>query len=47
LVNVNPTFHGHNYELILNVTGEIDPETGYVMDVKFYPIIKEEAEKSI
>jgi 6-pyruvoyltetrahydropterin/6-carboxytetrahydropterin synthase len=31
----NPNFHGHNYELIVSVTGQIDPETGYVMDVKF------------
>ncbi len=30
----NPNFHGHNYELIVSVCGEIDPETGYVMDVK-------------
>ncbi len=30
----NPNFHGHNYELIVSVTGEIDPETGYVIDVK-------------
>lgn len=30
----NPNFHGHNYELIVNVTGEISPETGFVMDVK-------------
>ena len=30
----NPHFHGHNYELIVSVTGEIDPETGYVMDMK-------------
>lgn len=30
----NPNFHGHNYELIVNVTGAIDPETGYVIDVK-------------
>ena len=27
----NPNFHGHNYELIVSVTGEIDKETGYVM----------------
>jgi 6-pyruvoyltetrahydropterin/6-carboxytetrahydropterin synthase len=27
-------FHGHNYELIVSVTGEIDSETGYVMDIK-------------
>ena len=30
----NPNFHGHNYELIVSVTGEINPETGYVMDLK-------------
>jgi len=30
----NPNFHGHNYELIVSVTGEIDPETGYVIDIK-------------
>lgn len=29
-----PHFHGHNYELIVKVTGEPDPETGYVMDLK-------------
>ena len=30
----NPHFHGHNYELIVSVTGEVNPETGYVVDVK-------------
>lgn len=30
----NVNFHGHNYDLIVSVTGEIDPETGYVMDTK-------------
>lgn len=30
----NPHFHGHNYELIVVVKGEIDPETGYVYDMK-------------
>lgn len=30
----NPNFHGHNYEIIVQVTGEVDPETGYVMDMK-------------
>jgi 6-pyruvoyltetrahydropterin/6-carboxytetrahydropterin synthase len=30
----NPTFHGHNYELIVQVIGELDPETGYVIDMK-------------
>lgn len=29
-----PNYHGHNYELIVEVTGSIDPETGYVMDMK-------------
>lgn len=30
----NPNYHGHNYELIVSVTGEPDPETGFVMDLK-------------
>ena len=30
----NPNFHGHNYELIVSITGPVDPETGYVMDMK-------------
>jgi len=30
----NPKYHGHNYDLIVSVTGEIDQETGYVMDMK-------------
>ncbi len=30
----NPNYHGHNYELHLKVTGDIDPETGYVIDLK-------------
>lgn len=30
----NPNYHGHNYDLSVKVTGEVDPETGYVMDVK-------------
>lgn len=30
----NPHFHGHNYELIVKVTGVPDPQTGYVMDMK-------------
>jgi 6-pyruvoyltetrahydropterin/6-carboxytetrahydropterin synthase len=29
----NPNYHGHNYELEVKVTGEIDPETGYVYDL--------------
>lgn len=30
----NANFHGHNYELIVSVTGEINPETGFVIDMK-------------
>lgn len=30
----NPNYHGHNYELIASVSGEIDPDTGFVIDVK-------------
>jgi 6-pyruvoyltetrahydropterin/6-carboxytetrahydropterin synthase len=41
----NPNFHGHNYEMIVSVTGPIDPETGYVMDVKILSdLIKAEVE---
>ena len=29
-----PNYHGHNYELEVKVTGEPDPKTGYVMDLK-------------
>ena len=30
----NEFFHGHNYELIVHVEGEVDPKTGYLMDMK-------------
>lgn len=30
----NPNYHGHNYELIVKLTGPVDPETGYVYDLK-------------
>jgi len=41
----NPNYHGHNYELIVHVTGEIDKETGYVIDMKaLKDIIKSEVE---
>lgn len=30
----NPHGHGHNYEMDVTVSGEIDPETGYVLDLK-------------
>jgi 6-pyruvoyltetrahydropterin/6-carboxytetrahydropterin synthase len=43
----NPNFHGHNYELIVSVTGEIDPDTGYVMDMKVLKdLIKAEVEEA-
>ena len=29
----NPNFHGHNYDLIVALTGEIDAATGYVFDL--------------
>ncbi|WP_313803929.1 6-carboxytetrahydropterin synthase [Flavobacterium sp.] len=42
----NPNFHGHNYELIVSVTGAINPETGYVMDIKdLAQLIYEEVEQ--
>lgn len=30
----NPHYHGHNYELEVKVSGEVDPETGYLIDLK-------------
>jgi 6-pyruvoyltetrahydropterin/6-carboxytetrahydropterin synthase len=30
----NPHYHGHNYELIVSLVGEADPDTGYVFDMK-------------
>lgn len=30
----NPHYHGHNYELIVAVTGEVDPKTGFVVNLK-------------
>ncbi len=30
----NENYHGHNYELVVKVTGEVDDTTGYVMDMK-------------
>lgn len=43
----NPKFHGHNYDLIVSVTGDIDEETGYVMDMKVLKdLIKEHIEEA-
>lgn len=42
----NPHYHGHNYELIVSVKGEIDPETGFVMNLDVLrKIIEEEVEE--
>ncbi|SEN80823.1 6-pyruvoyltetrahydropterin/6-carboxytetrahydropterin synthase [bacterium A37T11] len=30
----NPNWHGHNYELYVTIKGEVNPETGFVMDLK-------------
>ncbi|MFT4754839.1 MAG: 6-pyruvoyltetrahydropterin/6-carboxytetrahydropterin synthase [Salibacteraceae bacterium] len=40
----NPNFHGHNYNLTVSVTGDVDPETGYVMDMK---ILKDIIKKQV
>jgi 6-pyruvoyltetrahydropterin/6-carboxytetrahydropterin synthase len=41
----NPNWHGHNYELEVKVTGEIDPETGMVVDLAWLAdLIKREVE---
>ena len=38
----NPNYHGHNYELVVKIIGEIDTETGFVIDIKILSdIIKE------
>lgn len=34
----NPNYHGHNYDLVVKVTGEVDPVSGYLFDLK---ILKE------
>ena len=42
----NENYHGHNYTLEVKVIGEIDQETGYVIDLKIVKdIIKEEIEE--
>ncbi len=42
----NPSYHGHNYMLEVKVKGEIDPETGYVMDTKVLKdIIRQEVQE--
>ena len=43
----NPNYHGHNYELDISVEGEIDPATGYVVDLGVVKQIAEEAVLSV
>lgn len=39
----NPHYHGHNYELVVKVTGVPDPQTGYVVDMKLLSeLVKEQ-----
>ncbi|MFT7072208.1 6-pyruvoyl trahydropterin synthase family protein [Patiriisocius sp. Uisw_017] len=41
----NPLYHGHNYDLEVGITGDVDPETGFLIDLKILKeIIKEEVE---
>lgn len=42
----NPNWHGHNYTLLVEVIGELDQDTGYVIDMKILKdIIREEVEE--
>jgi 6-pyruvoyltetrahydropterin/6-carboxytetrahydropterin synthase len=44
----NPRYHGHNYELIVRLTGPIDPVTGYVYDLGVLSdLIKREVEAKL
>jgi 6-pyruvoyltetrahydropterin/6-carboxytetrahydropterin synthase len=39
----NPNYHGHNYELIVKLVGAVNPQTGYVYDMKLLnELVKEE-----
>lgn len=43
----NPNYHGHNYEMVVSVTGDVDEKTGFVMDMKILKdIIKEDVEEA-
>ena len=43
-----PNYHGHNYELIVSVTGKINHDTGYVIDMgELKKIIKNEIEEKL
>jgi len=42
----NASYHGHNYEMEVKVTGEVDPETGYLIDINILKeLILEQIEK--
>jgi len=41
-VCANPNYHGHNYELDVTVEGDVDPETGYVIDINVLKRLVEE-----
>lgn len=44
----NPHYHGHNYDLIVQVTGEVDPKTGILIDLKdLKQIIKKHVEDKL
>lgn len=44
----NANYHGHNYDLEVKVVGEVNPETGYLMDLKYLKdIIKEHVEDKL
>ena len=44
----NPNFHGHNYELVVKITGEPSPDTGFVIDLKYLSdLIKENVLKKL
>ncbi len=38
----SPNYHGHNFRLIVKLTGKINPETGYIMDLKKLAEVLEE-----
>lgn len=42
----SPNYHGHNYDMEVKVSGEVDPETGYLIDLKILKdLIKHEVEE--
>lgn len=38
----NANWHGHNYDLIVTIKGEVDPDTGFLMDAKRLSAILQE-----